>query len=1430
MFFDGDEFNVWTDLLIKGKGAAKSVVKDQAPVAKLDETPPVKAGKSTESQLEGKPKAIEKTGADTRQSPTTGLNEGGQTGATSNNQGHKQSTAPTKPAQAATTYQATDPAALDVASTKTPKLPGAVSPTWTDPKAGTAGLGHTPPGAIPVRSDAKGNPSAEHWAKRNIVGTRNTYSKSASAIGHMPQTGDEFNDSALQVGRASSLVVHSADHGFNNKSGSRGSYVISHSDEQQHKDLVGRFGGKDLGNGKVQFTPEQWHARMNSVHGEAYTAAVAKNVQAGARAVFAYMPRELLSDKALGNYNTKDLVAHLSDATKHITGGKVTNGKGEFHLASELGKKLQRSLTNAGIHDPHAMPHMVAFVLSRKGWDGDARAALMGQFLHHDNEGDTFKVANLAKNYKAVAKKCEKMAGSGMVTDKIVSQVISQHFGEKQTFEGTAAVDKQKLDDRQKKILEGQLSRLAEAKKIDPNIDMATMLKNEAAAKPARAAGEAKTPEQRYAEQVAALRASAQSEEYGLHAEGAARGVQGQAQGQAANATNQAVQQQQAASASAGVTDNNPVNSWSGIGVGQGDLSHAQQALKDHGIDLAKVSPEARAELENLGQTHAEAGKTGAAHEMQWTPEQAAKMHEIAESQMQGKSPADKATLLAALAHQAHAQRSSEVPEQGASAAPAAISPPRESSPAVQQQTENGPDWEYSKANPANGFYSQEQLDNKKARAAAQAPAASAPEQTQAAPVEKMDVLTPEERAAKTTAASTEQDADATLNDALAVDEDKRTPEQQAVVAAAEQETAPVAAPTTAPVPDARTEQTRQEANNVIAAIGGNKDSLPAPEFVPYATTQERNEANARYDVANPRPTRSDINAPHARVSDAKILGKWLDEREDPNRGTKWEAEQKKNAPATSPEQAHVETADKALFKDHRIHDRVEAEIDALPDSQLKSKIRNAFMSAQENAHDTTGRMDKDHEYHDAAVSGMGLINPADHGADVADFFDKALKDAYAGESEPKRNAPATRPEQAHIPTPAHAPAQALVDTTAASVAPVKPQRESKKSKDKKASEAAGAATGDLAVQKHNDANQSVTGADISKPIGETLNSDETTPESETGGPVQKWDHTAPDYDWDKHEDNKAAAKKQYDERFDEESADQMNALNNAEKPKIESPVAAEAKTQAQANQSATGAGTPATEATNIDAPISKLVGETNEAIGEPDTDTKSKNKKPKVAKTTKPKTEEPADGEEANDSDPEPIEPAHDPRKSIAQNVEAKDKHKKELRAWEERNQESAFLKPLGIKELGEEPQPKFANSDNPRELRAYATAHSAWRNHDDTTPEQIKAHKNAVDAHAAELSRHKEEATKAQQAKDKAAAAKKPKSKILEMQSRLADLQAEQREISNVSSSKYQRNRSEMEELESEIQEHEAALKKGISIDDQQELIQRLLAQLAA
>jgi hypothetical protein len=142
-----------------------------------------------------------------------------------------------------------------------------------------------------------------------------------------------------------------------------------------------------------RFTAEQWHDHMHEHHGDSYVAAVDKRVKAYAKAVYRHIPREML-ESVKNMAELKDRAPHLYDA-------------------------LARDFHRAGM-SPQQGREMVAWVMARKGWAPDARAALLGAAVSPEHG------KAVVKDRKAIGAEAAEAAGSREVSAAHVAEVLEK--------------------------------------------------------------------------------------------------------------------------------------------------------------------------------------------------------------------------------------------------------------------------------------------------------------------------------------------------------------------------------------------------------------------------------------------------------------------------------------------------------------------------------------------------------------------------------------------------------------------------------------------------------------------------------------------------------------------------------------------------------------------------------------------------------------------------------------------------------------------------------------------------------------------------------------------------------------------------------------------------------------------------------------------
>ena len=150
---------------------------------------------------------------------------------------------------------------------------------------------------------------------------------------------------------------------------------------------------------KQDLTHDQWHDKMHEAHGDAYTAAVDKRARSWANAVYRHVPREILGD--LKGTTDAERLADLRER------------------APEVYAKLESAFKRAGVTGD-AAKGMVAWVLQRRGWSPDARAALLGAGT------DMRHGAAVVRSYREVAAVAQTAAGSSGVTSEHVGAALEK--------------------------------------------------------------------------------------------------------------------------------------------------------------------------------------------------------------------------------------------------------------------------------------------------------------------------------------------------------------------------------------------------------------------------------------------------------------------------------------------------------------------------------------------------------------------------------------------------------------------------------------------------------------------------------------------------------------------------------------------------------------------------------------------------------------------------------------------------------------------------------------------------------------------------------------------------------------------------------------------------------------------------------------------
>ena len=240
------------------------------------------------------------------------------------------------------------------------------------------------------------------------------YSYNPATVGAAAHEHDEFNLDAFKPKEEGSTAsprimrVGKVDHGHKDASGKIvGKIEVFHPEHATAENPEGR----------KEWSHADWHENMTNAKsgfGDAYTASIDRRVRQYGRAVLNHVPRELLHD-----VNTKDM--SVQQALKHMQDHADT----AFHM---YGERLDNSLKRSGIHDDDYAKGVIDFMHTRAGWHADARASLIGAMLFNSEEPEQSqleRVAKVAANYRTIAHAAEKMAGRGLVTSRIIAEVLN---------------------------------------------------------------------------------------------------------------------------------------------------------------------------------------------------------------------------------------------------------------------------------------------------------------------------------------------------------------------------------------------------------------------------------------------------------------------------------------------------------------------------------------------------------------------------------------------------------------------------------------------------------------------------------------------------------------------------------------------------------------------------------------------------------------------------------------------------------------------------------------------------------------------------------------------------------------------------------------------------------------------------------------------
>lgn len=290
-------------------------------------------------------------------------------------------------------------------TTQAPKVPAtpagsgaAAAPSVHAPSATSAPAAHAAGGA---GHGAGAEMPGHKWLRREIgaKGKFKYFYTEGQALGRQPKQGDELN-LGHQKGTHDWVRVTKTGDG-----------KVGYKKIKPVHDAAGKLVDFEDGGQEQETDHAGWNAKMAEGFGDSHYAAMDARVRRWGAAVYRHVPAQVfdqLWDKdpaAAKGMSSHQIIDHLIKQTD------------EAHI--KLGGKMASAFKNVGIHDEGAAKEMIGFLMSRRGWHPDARAALLGAA-----QGG-FETARVAKNYQAMAKHAEALAGKGMVDSGHIAKVMS---------------------------------------------------------------------------------------------------------------------------------------------------------------------------------------------------------------------------------------------------------------------------------------------------------------------------------------------------------------------------------------------------------------------------------------------------------------------------------------------------------------------------------------------------------------------------------------------------------------------------------------------------------------------------------------------------------------------------------------------------------------------------------------------------------------------------------------------------------------------------------------------------------------------------------------------------------------------------------------------------------------------------------------------
>ena len=141
-------------------------------------------------------------------------------------------------------------------------------------------------------------------------------------------------------------------------------------------------------NQPITFAPDEWRNELRRYYGDTYTKSAEKRARQAINAVLRLVPKEKLAELR-GDTDAE----RLKDLKKRMP---------------DLYKRLSKAFSRAGM-SPQEAKSVLSYTLDRRGWDEEARAALIGNVISE-------KGGWAAKNYRRIAADAENIAGKDDVT------------------------------------------------------------------------------------------------------------------------------------------------------------------------------------------------------------------------------------------------------------------------------------------------------------------------------------------------------------------------------------------------------------------------------------------------------------------------------------------------------------------------------------------------------------------------------------------------------------------------------------------------------------------------------------------------------------------------------------------------------------------------------------------------------------------------------------------------------------------------------------------------------------------------------------------------------------------------------------------------------------------------------------------------------